>query len=141
MDPRPQSHDRFAREVTLTPEIVGQFAQLAGDTNPIHHDSEFAALTRFKKLVASGTHTSALLGALTASHFSQYGAMLGLEFWYQYKRPVFADEKIRLEWLIISVRPSNRLNGYIVDLRGRILNELGQTAVGAKGRVLVVDQL
>jgi acyl dehydratase len=67
--------------------------------------------------------------------------MLGLEFWYQYKRPVFADEKIRLEWLIISVRPSNRLNGYIVDLRGRILNELGQTAVGAKGRVLVVDQL
>jgi acyl dehydratase len=82
-----------------------------------------------------------LLGALTASHFSQYGAMLGLEFWYQYKRPVFADEKIRLEWLIISVRPGNRLNGYIVDLRGRILNELGQTAVGAKGRVLVVDQL
>jgi acyl dehydratase len=141
MEPRPQSHDRFAREVTLTPEVVGQFAQLAGDTNPIHHDSEFAALTRFKKLVASGTHTSALLGALTASHFSQYGAMLGLEFWYQYKRPVFADEKIRLEWLIISVRPSNRLNGYIVDLRGRILNELGQTAVGAKGRVLVVDQL
>jgi acyl dehydratase len=67
--------------------------------------------------------------------------MLGLEFWYQYKRPVFADEKIRLEWLIISVRPSNRLNGYIVDLRGRILNVLGQTAVGAKGRVLVVDQL
>jgi acyl dehydratase len=141
MEPRPQSHDRFAREVTLTPEVVGQFAQLAGDTNPIHHDSEFAALTRFKKLVASGTHTSALLGALTASHFSQYGAMLGLEFWYQYKRPVFADEKIRLEWLIISVRPGNRLNGYIVDLRGRILNELGQTAVGAKGRVLVVDQL
>ena len=141
MQPRPQPHDRFAAEVTLTPDIVGQFARLAGDSNPIHHDPDYVAMTRFKKLVASGTHTSALLGALTASHFSQYGAMLGLEFWYQYKRPVFADETIRLEWLIVSARPSASLKGYIVDLRGRVVNEVGETAVGAKGRVLVVDQL
>lgn len=141
MRQRPQPHDRFSMEVTLTVESVRQFARMAGDPNPIHHDPDYAALTRFKKTVASGTHTSALLGALTASHFSQYGAMVGLEFWYQYRLPVYDTETIRLEWLVVSTRPSRSLKGDIVDLRGRILNEEGKTAVGAKGRVLVVEQL
>ncbi len=43
----------------------------------------------------------ALLLGLTASHFSQSGSMVGLEYWVQFRRPVFADETIRLEWLII----------------------------------------
>ena len=138
---RPQPHDRFSQEVTLTPEGVKQFALLAGDPNPIHHDPDYAALTRYKRTIASGTQTSALLGALTAAHFSQYGAMVGLEFWYQYRLPVYDTETIKLEWLIVSTRPSKSLNGNIVELRGRILNEAGKTAVGAKGKVLVVDQL
>lgn len=141
MSHKPQPHDRFSLEVTLTPESVKQFALLAGDSNPIHHDSEYAALTRFKRTIASGTQTSALLGALTASHFSQYGAMVGLEFWYQYRLPVYDTETIKLEWLIVSTRPSKSLNGDIVELRGRVLNALGKTAVGAKGRVLVVEEL
>ena len=49
--------------------------------------------------------------------------------------PVFADETVRLECLIIKVTPNARLGGYIVDLRGRIRGQNGQTAVGAKGRI------
>jgi acyl dehydratase len=133
--------ERFSTEVSLTPQVVAQFAQAAGDTNPIHHDPEFAARTRYRRLIASGTHTTALLLGLTASYFSQRGAMVGLEFWQQFRRPVFADETIRLEWLVVRVTPNERLRGEIVDLRGRIKGQDGQTAVGAKGRVLVTDQL
>ena len=32
-----------------------------------------------------------------ASHFSKTGAMLGLEFWVRFRRPIYADEIIRLE--------------------------------------------
>jgi len=32
------------------------------------------------------------------------GAMLGLEFWVQFRRPIYADETISLEWLVISVK-------------------------------------
>jgi len=132
---------RFSSEVTLNPTLVSEFAKAAGDYNPMHHDPIFAAKTRFKKLIASGTHTTALLLGLTASYFSKHGSSVGLEFWQRFKRPVFADETIKLEWLIIKVTPNKKLNGDIVDLRGRIKGSDGQTAVSAKGRVLVTDKL
>ena len=133
--------ERFSSEVTLTPQLVAQFAQAAGDDNPIHHDPEFAAQTRYRRLIASGTHTTALLLGLTAAYFSKRGTMVGLEFWQQFRRPVFADETIRLEWLVVRVTPNERLRGEVVELRGRIRGEDGRTAVGAKGRVLVTNQL
>ncbi len=131
--------ERFSTEVQLTPESVAEFATRAGDANPIHHDAERAAATRFGGLVASGPQTSSLLMGLTASHFSQHGAMLGLEFSFRFRRAVGASERVRLEWLVVGVRPSTTLGGDLVQLRGRLLNENGETAVGAKGRVLVFE--
>jgi 3-hydroxybutyryl-CoA dehydratase len=133
--------ERFSSEVTLTPSTVMAFAIAAGDNNPIHHDPELAASTRFGRPTASGPHTTALLLALTASHFSKKGAMLGLEFWVRFRRPIYADETIYLEWLVIKVTPNEKLRGEIVELRGRIKGQDGHTAVGAKGRVLVTDRL
>src|SRR5215475_10235886 len=133
--------ERFSSEVTLTPALVGAYARAAGDDNPVHHDPRFAASTRYGRVIASGTHTTALLLGLTASHFAKKGAMVGLEFWVRFRRPIYADETIRLEWLVVKVAPNEKLDGDVVDLRGRIKGEDGRTAVGAKGRVLVADHL
>jgi acyl dehydratase len=133
--------ERFSSEVTLTPALVGAYARAAGDNNPVHHDPQFAASTRYGRLIASGTHTTALLLGLTASHFSSRGAMVGLEFWVRFRRPVYADETIHLEWLVVKVMANEKLKGDIVELRGRIKAQDGQTALGAKGRVLVTDRL
>ena len=133
--------ERFSSEVTLTPAMVGAYARAAGDDNPVHHDPRFAASTRYGRVIASGTHTTALLLGLTASHFAKKGAMVGLEFWVRFRRPIYADETIRLEWLVVKVTPNEKLDGDVVDLRGRIRGEDGRTAVGAKGRVLVADHL
>jgi 3-hydroxybutyryl-CoA dehydratase len=134
-------HERFSSTIVLTPATVSAFARAAGDDNPLHHDPDHAAATRYGRLVASGPQTTAHLMALTASHFSQRGAMVGLEFWFRFRRPVFANETIRLEWLVVSVKPNLRLGGDVIELRGRIRNEAGETAVGAKGRVLVSEKL
>jgi 3-hydroxybutyryl-CoA dehydratase len=88
---------------------VADLANAAGDNNPIHHDPEFAATTRFGRPTASGPHTTALLLALTASHFSKKGAMLGLEFRVRFRRPIYADETIRLEWVVIKATPNLRV--------------------------------
>jgi acyl dehydratase len=133
--------ERFSSEVTLSPALVTTYARAAGDNNPVHHDAHFAASTRYGRLIASGTHTTALLLGLTASHFSSRGAMVGLEYWIRFRRPVYADETIRLEWLVVKVTANEKLNGSIVELRGRIKAQDGQTALGAKGRVLVTDRL
>jgi acyl dehydratase len=138
---RPQPGERFATEVTLTPDAVAQYAGAVGDTNPVHHDESFAGKTRYGRTIASGTHTTALLLGLTASHFSKSGAMVGLEFWVKFRRPVYADETVTLEWLVIKVAPNEKLGGDVVDLRGRIKGQDGRTALGAKGRVLVTERL
>ena len=133
--------ERFSSEVTLSPSTVVEFANAAGDNNPIHHDADFAATTRFRRPTASGPHTTALLLALTASHFSKTGAMLGLEFWVRFRRPIYADETIRLEWMVIKVTPNEKLQGDVVELRGRITGQDGKTSLGAKGRVLLTERL
>jgi len=138
---RAQPYERFSSEVALTPAMVAAYAHAAGDPNPVHHDPEFAAGSRYGRLIASGTHTTALLLGLTASHFSKEGSMVGLEFWVRFRRPVFADETVRLEWLVVKVTPNAKLQGEVVELRGRILGEDGVTALGAKGRVLVTERL
>ena len=135
------ARERFSAEVTLTPALVSEYAVGAGDTNPVHHDPAFAATTRFGRPIASGTHTTALLLGLTASHYSRHAAMVGLEFWVRFRRPIFADETIRLEWLVVKVTPNLKLGGEIAELRGRIRNQNGETALGAKGRILVTDHL
>jgi 3-hydroxybutyryl-CoA dehydratase len=134
-------HERFSSTIVLTPAAVSAFARAAGDDNPPHHDPDHAATTRYGRLVASGPQTTAHLMALTASHFSRRGAMVGLEFWFRFRRPVFADETIRLEWLVVSVKKNPRLGGDVIELRGRVRNEAGETAIGAKGRVLVSEKL
>ena len=134
-------YDRFSVQHQLTPEQVSQQAYAVGDKNPVHHSAVFAAGTRYKKPIASGTHTTALILALTASHFSASAAMVGLEFWVGFRRPIYADELIKLEWLVIKVTPNAKLRGDVVELRGRILGQDGKTSLGAKGRVLVTASL
>jgi hypothetical protein len=67
--------------------------------------------------------------------------MLVLEFWVRLRRPIYADGKIFLEWMVIKVTPNEKLKGDIVKLRGRINGEDGKTSLGAKGKVLVCDKL
>ena len=117
--------------------MVSAFADSVGDTNPVHHDANFAAATRYQRPIASGTHTSALLLALTASHFSKTGAVVGLEFSCSFRRPVYADETIILEWLVVKVTPNAKLNGEIVDMTGCVKSQDGRIALEAKSRVLV----
>jgi len=133
--------ERFSSEVKLTPAAVADFAHAAGDDNPVHHDQAFAVSSRYGRLIASGAHTTALLLGLIASHFSKKDSMVALEFCVSFRRPVYADETIRLEWTVISVARNDKLNGGIVDLRGSLNGEDGKTAICAKGRILLSESL
>jgi acyl dehydratase len=133
--------EKFSQTITLSPDQASAFARAAGDHNPLHHDAAFAAATRYKRPLASGTQTTAHLLGLTATHFSGRGAMVGLDFSVRFCRPIYADETIHLEWEVVSVREAPHLHGDVVELRGRIRNEAGEEAVGATGRILVADSL
>ena len=127
---------RFSRQHSFNPDQVIAFARAAGDDNPLHNDQDFASGTRFGRLIVSGTHTTALLMGLTASHFAQRGTVLGLHFSVDLLLPVWADETVTLEWVVeaISCRPTR---GHLLELAGAVRDCEGHVRVRAHGRVLV----
>jgi acyl dehydratase len=133
--------EQFSEVVRLTPDDAIAFARAAGDHNPIHHDAEHVARTRYKRLIVSGTQTAARLMVLTATHFSRKHAVVRLDFSVRFHKPVFADETITVEWTVVAVSESPSLKGDVVEMKGRVLNQAGELAVGGTGRVLVTDQL
>lgn len=133
---------RFSRQVTLTPDTISEYARMVGDDNPIHHDAGYAAGTRFGGPLTSGAQISGLLMGLVSTHFSQGDLeMVGLEFSFRFKKPIVPPQTITVEWLVVRTRESSRLTGTIVELRGRIVTEAGETASGARGQVLVSEKL
>ena len=136
LPPSLQMGYRFSGAHRFDPVQVSAFAHAAGDRNPIHHDPEAAARTRFGKLIVSATHTSALLMGLIASHLSTLGEVVGVKFTTELLRPVFADEDVTLEWEVSGIHPHAR-GGHVVDLTGSMKGKEGNCRVRAAGRVRI----
>ena len=130
---------RFSRTHTFDEAQVRAFALAAGDNNPLHIDACYAAKTRFRGLIASATHTTALLMGLTASHLSSKGSVLGISFSFDLLRAVQATDSVLLEWVVTSV--GSRMNGGLtLGLEGTIKALDDRTLVLAQGQVSFVPQ-
>ena len=132
----PEVGHKFSKKHQFDVEQVRAFALAAGDTNPIHHDVQAAASSRFKRLIASGTHTTALILGLTASHFSENFSVLGVSFSVELLRPVFADASVLIEWEVVAVTVKSERSRR-VELRGAMLDDEGRLCVQASGVVQV----
>lgn len=129
--------DRFSKTLQLTAAEISAFAHAVDDHNPLHHDREFAVRSKNGGIIASGTQTSSLLMGFAASYFSRTGTMVGLEFTFFFRAAVPAGDLLTLEWFVVRVESKEKLQGDLVELRGRLKISSGLTAVGAKGKVLV----
>ncbi|MDB5803581.1 MAG: maoC like domain protein [Betaproteobacteria bacterium] len=130
--------ERFSRTVKLTAEGIHEFAQAAGDMNPLHHDAMFAEASRFGGIIASGTHYVALIMGLVATHFTAQGeAAAGLEFSFQLKKPVRAGDTITLTWEVMEVTPKASLKGDILTLNGRITTQTGAEVLTCVGKIVL----
>jgi len=133
--------ERITDRVTLTTEEIARFATLCGDLNPLHHDETYARQTRFGGIIACGPHITSLMMAMTATHFSRSGAMLGLEFTFHFRKAVKAVEPITMEWEVVAVEPKASLQGRIVTLRGKATNPQGQVMLTGVGKILATEKL
>lgn len=137
----------IARSMRFGREEVSLFARLAGDENPLHHDAQYALQTRFGALVVSGPHLASVLMGMTATHFSTPSpkgiarAMLGLDFRFRFRRAVLVDQSVSCSWQVVAVRKKDSLGGELAFLVGRVRDALGEDAVKAVGKILVVERL
>jgi acyl dehydratase len=136
-----QVGERFASQVTLTRAQIATFATLCGDTNPLHHDEAYARRTRFGGVIACGPQITSLMMGLTATHFSQTTAMLGLEFTFRFRKAVKAEQSIHMEWEVVAAEYKRSLGGQLVTLQGRATNPRGEVVLSGSGTVLVTTTL
>ncbi len=65
----------------VTAERVRAYGEVTGDFNPLHFDSEFAAGTRFGRLIAQGGIAVGLIHALVAMDMPGAGTVFTRQEW------------------------------------------------------------
>ena len=97
-----QVGQKATRSMVVTALHVEQYATLTGDRNPLHFDEEFAANTRFGRLVAQGGITTGLLHALVAMDMPGPGTVFLNQTW-QFTAPVYIGDTITAEVEVLEV--------------------------------------
>lgn len=134
--------ERITKTVRFTREDIAAFARMSLDANPLHLDAQVAQRARFGEVIASGQQTVAMLMGVLASYFSRADdgvarQMVCLNMNFAFKRPVFADQEIELQWVVASVEWNARLGGVIAHLDGRAAVGRTSPSVVARGAILL----
>ena len=89
----------------ITDETVRQFAQLSGDTQPLHLDDGYASETRFGQRVAHGALLVGMVSAVLGVEMAGKGAtiiFLGLSV--NFIEPVHIGDEVTARCEVVSVR-------------------------------------
>jgi 3-hydroxybutyryl-CoA dehydratase len=123
---------KASRTKTFTDEDVRGFAQISGDTNPVHLDDDYAAATRFGRRLVHGMLTASLLSAALANDLPGEGTIY-MSQTLQFKAPVFIGDTITATVEVIKYREERR----IATLATTCTNQDGKVVLEGEAVVLV----
>jgi len=127
-----QIGDQATLTRAITDEMVGAYADLIGDHNPVHLDEAFAATTRFGHRIAHGMLVAGLISTVIASDLPGPGSVyLGQTL--QFKAPVHLNDTITVTVKVIKVREDKP----IVTLATTCTNQDGKNVIEGEAVVLV----
>lgn len=89
---------------TLDDAGVRAFADVTGDTNPIHLDDAYARTSRFRRRIAHGAHVASLLSAVMGVHLPGPGAIYVSQS-VTFLRPVRVGDTVRAVVEVASLHP------------------------------------
>jgi 3-hydroxybutyryl-CoA dehydratase len=117
--------DFHERTILVSEELVGSFARLTGDLNPVHLDEEYAKGTFFKRRVAHGLLPLSFVGAIFGTTLPGPGSIY-LTQSAEFKVPVFLGDTltVRVEVTALADRvPKVTLRTTAVNQRGALVLE------------------
>ena len=111
---------RARRTQTVTARDVELYAEITGDRNPLHFDVDFAARTRFGRLVAQGGIASGMLNALVAMDLPGAGTVFMSQS-LKYLAPTYLGDTLTAEVEVLALKPDKP----VCHLRATISNQDG----------------
>jgi len=103
MMPSLRPGDKASRTQTISDEMIQSFADLTGDTNPVHLDDAYAAGTRFGRRIAHGMIAAGLISATLANDLPGPGTVY-LSQTLQFKTPIYPGDTVTAMVEVKSVR-------------------------------------
>ena len=125
---------RATRELAVDEEMVRKYAEITGDYNPLHFDADFAAKTRFGRLMAQGGIATGLLHALVAMEMPGPGSVFMRQSW-SFPAPVYIGDTLRAEATVKSVRAKRNM----AELEFEVKNQNGTVVLNGEALVLQDD--
>ena len=111
---------------TMTDECFRAFADLTGDSHPIHYDDEYVKSTRFEKRVAHGLLVTAMtaVGASTLSPLLEGSMVAFVEQSSRFLNPVLIGDTINPEIEVSALIPKTNVG--VLQLTTRVKNQRGE---------------
>lgn len=128
--------EEITTSFTLSARDIRAGAEFCRDKNPIHYQEKAAINAGFKTIIACGGHTSSLFAATLTHYFENKCALMGLENHFFYKKPVYADQLLTVQWQTTDMVTKNTLKGDIVTFQGEMFNANGEVVISGIVKVL-----
>ena len=113
---------RARRTQTVTMRHLELYAEITGDRNPLHFDPDFAARTRFGRLVAQGGITSGMLNTLVAMDLPGPGTVF-ISQSLKYLAPAYVGDTMTAEIEVLSLKADKP----VCQLKATVVNQSGTT--------------
>ncbi|WP_103600186.1 MaoC family dehydratase [Campylobacter concisus] len=89
-------------EYVVTDENIFKFAQISGDSNPIHLDEEYAKSTRYKKRIAHGMMSASLFSSIFGTRLPGVGCVYVSQN-IRFLKPVYISDLVRVTVKVIGI--------------------------------------
>lgn len=130
----PKVGDSATISKTITQEDIQQFADLTGDSNPVHVNEELAQKTRFKGRIAHGMWGASLISAVIGTKLPGPGTIyLGQTL--SFKAPVYPGDTVTAKCTVKKVREDKS----IITLDTKCENQKGDLIVDGEAVVLLEE--
>ena len=126
-------HEVFAK--TITDADITSFAGLSGDTNPIHLNHEFAAMTMFEGRIAHGMLSSSFISTVIGTKLPGPGCIYVSQN-LRFKAPVRSGDTVSAHCTITNLNPEKKF----VDLHTPCLVN-GKVVIDGEATVLVPSRI
>jgi acyl dehydratase len=98
---------RYRKEFAFTLDQVRRFAEVTGDSNPIHLDRAYAEKAGFKGVIVHGFLVGSVISRILGTEFPGQGTIY-LSQTMSFKAPVYPGEALVAELEVLEVSPSGK---------------------------------
>lgn len=117
---------------TISDTDIATFAEITGDSNPLHVDDAFAAHSRFGRRVAHGLLSAGLISAVLGTKLPGPGAIY-LQQTFRFVRPVYPGDTLTATVEVTAYRDDRRM----VTLRTTCADQRGDIVLDGEAVVLL----